>query len=104
MLLFRLSVHSGSNSGGRLKTRYFYGYNIVAAGFLIQAVVIGTLFTYGVFFKEFQVEFGWSRALISGASSLAFLIMGAGGMIAGTLNDRIGPRIIGQQLLDGPAV
>ncbi len=52
------------------------------------------MFTYGVFFKEFQSAFGWSRALISGASSLAFLIMGIGGIIAGTLNDRIGPRII----------
>ena len=77
-----------------MKRRYFYGYNIVAAGFLIQAMAIGAMFTYGVFFKEFQTEFGWSRALISGASSLAFLIMGAGGMVAGTLNDRIGPRII----------
>ena len=83
-----------SHSGGRLKTRYFYGYNIVAAGFLVQAVCIGAMFTYGVFFKEFQTAFGWSRALISGASSLAFLVMGAVGMLAGTLNDRIGPRII----------
>lgn len=77
-----------------MKTKYFYGYNIVAAGFFIQAVSIGAMFTYGVFFKELQQEFGWSRALISGASSLAFFIMGAGAIIAGTLNDRIGPRII----------
>lgn len=77
-----------------MQKRYFYGYNIVAAGFLTQAVTIGALFTYGVFFKEFQMEFGWSRALISGASSLAFLLMGIGGMIAGGFNDRIGPRII----------
>jgi len=77
-----------------LRTRYFYGYNIVAAGFLIQAVCIGAMFTYGVFFKELQEEFGWSRALISGASSLAFLVMGSGGIIAGSLNDRIGPKII----------
>ena len=77
-----------------MKTRYFYGYNIVASGFLIQSVVVGTMFTYGVFFKEFQAVFGWSRAMISGASSLAFLMMGVGGIVAGTLNDRIGPRII----------
>jgi len=35
------------------------------------------MFAYGVFFKELQAEFGWSRATISGASSLAFSIMGA---------------------------
>ena len=77
-----------------MKTKYFYGYNIVAAGFIIQAVCIGAMFTYGIFFKEFQAEFGWSRALISGAMSLAFLIMGAAGVLAGSLNDRIGPRLI----------
>jgi MFS family permease len=52
------------------------------------------MFTYGVFFKDFQAEFGWSRAAISGAASLAFLMMGLGGVIAGKMNDRIGPKII----------
>ena len=50
------------------------------------------MFTFGVFFKEFQAAFGWSRATISGASSLAFLVMGATGILAGRLNDRIGPK------------
>ncbi len=77
-----------------MKTRYFYGYNMVAAGFIIQAVGVGAMFTYGVFFKEFQAEFGWSRAAISGASSLAFLMMGLVGVIAGKMNDRIGPKVI----------
>jgi MFS family permease len=77
-----------------VKARYFYGYHIVAAGFTIQAVCIGAMFVYGVFFKELQAEFGWSRTTISGASSLAFLIMGAVGILAGRLNDRIGPRVL----------
>ena len=77
-----------------MRARYFYGYNIVAAGFIIQAVCVGAMFTYGVFFKEFQAEFGWSRAAISGAASLAFLMMGLGGVIAGKMNDRIGPKVI----------
>jgi MFS family permease len=80
--------------GDAVSAKYFYGYNIVAAGFAIQAVVIGVLFAYGVFFKEFQAEFGWSRATISGAASLAFFVMGAVGILAGRLNDRIGPRIL----------
>jgi MFS family permease len=71
---------------------FFYGYKIVAAGFAVQAVSIGAMFTYGVFFKEFEAEFGWSRAMVSGASSLAFLIMGTAGILMGRLNDRIGPK------------
>lgn len=66
----------------------------MAAGFITQAVCVGAMFTYGVFFKELQIAFGWSRAMISGASSMAFLIMGGGAALAGGLNDRIGPRII----------
>ncbi len=71
---------------------YFYGYKIVGAGFAVQAVCIGAMFTYGVFFKEFEAEFGWSRAMVSGASSLAFLVMGTTAVLMGRLNDRIGPK------------
>ncbi len=77
-----------------MRKKYFYGYNIVAACFVIQGVAIGAMFTYGVFFKEFQAAFGWSRAIISGASSLAFLVMGATGIFAGRLNDKIGPKFL----------
>jgi predicted MFS family arabinose efflux permease len=33
-----------------VKARYFYGYNIVAASFVIQGVSIGALFTYRMVF------------------------------------------------------
>lgn len=52
------------------------------------------MFTYGVFLKELEAAFGWSRTVLSGASSFAFLMTGIGGIVAGILNDRIGPRII----------
>lgn len=74
--------------------KYFYGYNIVGSGFVIQGLCMGAMFTYGVFFREFQSEFGWSRAAISGASSLSLLVMGAVGILAGRLNDKIGPRAL----------
>ena len=77
-----------------MTSRYFYGYNIVAAASLIQAVAVGGLFSYGVFFYEFEAEFGWSRTTISGASSLAFLTMGVFGVVVGRLNDRFGPRLL----------
>ena len=71
---------------------FFYGSVIVAASFIIQALGIGTYVSYGVFFNPLITEFGWSRAAIAGASSMAFLLMGLLGIIVGRLNDSIGPR------------
>ena len=77
-----------------MRGKYYYGYNILAAGFIMQGICYGAMFTYGVFFKEFQTEFGWSRAMISGASSFAFLTGGALGILAGRLTDKIGPKAL----------
>ena len=74
--------------------KFFYGYIIVLACFLIQGIGIGTFVAFGVFFKPLLAEFGWSRATISGASSLTFLLMGFLGILAGKLNDKFGPRIV----------
>ena len=71
---------------------FLYGYVIVAACFCIQSIGIGTYVTYGVFFNPLIEEFGWSRATIAGANSMAFLLMGLLGIVVGRLNDRIGPR------------
>ena len=65
---------------------------VVTAAFLIQAIVIGMMFGYGVFFKVLEDELGWSRTLLSGASSLAILVMGVFAIAAGQLTDRFGPR------------
>jgi len=77
----------------KIKNRqYSYGYIIVAACFGIQAIGVGTYVSYGVFFNPLISEFGWSRAAISGASSVAFFLMGLFGIFVGRLNDRMGPR------------
>ncbi|MBU0971317.1 MAG: MFS transporter, partial [Proteobacteria bacterium] len=78
----------------RRKLSFFYGYIIIAAGFCIQAVVWGISNSFGVFFAPLIDEFGWSRATISGAASLGFLVHGSASMLLGTLNDRLGPRLI----------
>jgi len=76
------------------KSRFYYGYWVAAACFAIQGVGIGTFISFGVFFKPLLAEFEWTRATLSGASSVTFLIAGILGIFVGSLNDRIGPRVI----------
>jgi len=82
------------NLTGDRKPKIFYGYIIVLAGFCIGLVIWGIFNTFGVFFNPLLDEFGWTRATLSTAASLASLIFGFFGIIVGRLNDRIGPRLI----------
>ena len=76
------------------KNKLYYGYIIALSAFFIQMLGPGAYITYGVFFNSFLTEFGWSRATISGASSLFFFMCGLLGILAGRLVDKIGPRIV----------
>lgn len=73
-------------------TEKSYRYVIGAVCFGIQAVGIGIFVSYGVFFSSLHEEFGWSRTIISGASSLAFFLIGFFAIFVGRLNDKVGPR------------
>ncbi|MFC1992297.1 MFS transporter [Chloroflexota bacterium] len=76
------------------KPRFFYGYTIVFAAFLIMTVMWGTIFSFGVFFKPVSSEFGWTRAMTSGAYSLYMILHGALHIVAGRITDKFGPRIV----------
>ncbi|MFC1965210.1 MFS transporter [Chloroflexota bacterium] len=80
------------NKTGR--SSIYYGYIVVVAGVFIAAVAYGTFYTFGVFLKPMTAEFGWSRAIISGAYSLAVALVGIFSVVLGRLNDKYGPRII----------
>ncbi len=74
------------------RLKLFYGQIVVVATLLIMAVIWGMFYTFGVFFESLLAEFGWTRALISGAFSLSFLLFGFLSIISGRLADRHGPR------------
>ena len=67
---------------------------MVAAALCIMAATFGTYFAFGVFFKPVLTEFGWTRALTSGAFSFSMIMHGVMGIVMGILNDRLGPRIV----------
>jgi len=48
----------------------FYGWIMVAAGFLIELVTYGSMYSFGVFLKPLAHEFGWTRAVTAGVFSL----------------------------------
>ncbi|MFC2072634.1 MFS transporter [Chloroflexota bacterium] len=76
------------------RPKYFYGYNIIASNFGIQAIGIGTANTFGVFFKPLLTDFGWSRATLSGALSISRITTGFVSILVGRLNDKLGPRVL----------
>ena len=67
-------------------------YAVVFGACLTQFMVIGLLFSYGLFFKTFETEYGWSRTTLSACASLAFFMMGVLATGLGHLSDRFGPR------------
>ncbi len=75
------------------RPKIFYGYIIVTASIFILVMVHGANASYGVFLPSLQTDFGWERATISGARSLAFFLMGVFSGFGGLLTDKYGPKL-----------
>lgn len=71
-----------------------YRYVVVAAVFLIMAIIWGYFATFGVFFGPLIEDFGWTRALTSGASSVRDLVFGVALILTARMANRFGPRIV----------
>ncbi len=82
----------GKSTASNVKTRLFYGWYIVASSwimlFLTNAVAIG------IFFKPILVEFGWDRATLSLAQSIALISYMIAAPLLGRIIDRLGPRLM----------
>lgn len=71
-----------------------YGYVIVVFSFLIQAIGLSLITSFGLFFNPMLTELGWTRATLSAATTINAFSNGAASLSAGVLNDRFGPRIV----------
>ncbi len=67
---------------------------MVAASFVIMVVIHGAYNTFGVFFKPVITDFGWTRAITSGAYSLSWISQALLAVVMGRLNDSLGPRLV----------
>lgn len=77
-----------------MKKRPFYGYIIVPVSFFLMMMVLGLLYSYGVFVKPMASDLGLTRAATSGAYSVGLLVTGFLYMITGRINDRFGARAL----------
>jgi MFS family permease len=76
--------------------RFFYGWIVVIASFLITFICYSIRYTFGIFSvslsKDFE-KFGWTGTLIFGAFLFSTIVGGLSGIVMGRLIDRYGPKI-----------
>mgnify|MGYP001266212175 CR=1 FL=1 len=80
-----------------------YGWVVVAAGAVITSVAMGAMFSLPVYLQPIAEDTGWTRAGISAAMTIGFIVMGVAGFGWGTLSDRIGaaPVVLAAALMMG---
>ena len=64
----------------------------MAVSFLTIFFVLGTRFSFGLFYTAILSEYGWGRAETAGAFSLMMIFHALLSPVSGILIDRIGPR------------
>jgi MFS family permease len=65
---------------------------MVTVASIMMMMIWGTFNAFGVFFEPFIKEFGWTRAITSGASALNTIIFGILCIFSASLSERLGPR------------
>ncbi len=78
----------------RLKKKLFYGWVVVVAFLIIGTIIVGTRFSFGVFFKSIESEFDLTRTATSGVFSISMIFAGVFAILGGWALDRYGPRIV----------
>lgn len=90
-------MNRASASAGRHRTegRLYYGWVLVLALAITETTSFGVLYyAFTVFLAPMHASTGWSIAALTGGFSLAQLVSGGAGLVAGRWLDRHGPRLL----------
>ncbi|MCJ7772688.1 MAG: MFS transporter, partial [Desulfobacterales bacterium] len=78
----------------KLKPAFFYGWVMIAVGFINLSIAFGVWYSFSVFILSLIKEFGWTRAAASSIFSVFIFSQALMNMLAGHLQDRFGPRVV----------
>jgi len=84
----------GTASPDTGKGQFFYGWVVVASCLVISTVIFGIRYSFGVFFKELEQDFEWTRAATSGLFSTYMILAALFGVLGGWALDRYGPKVV----------
>jgi MFS family permease len=76
------------------KAKIYPGWYVAIACFFVTMGMGETMWSFGVFFKPLQTEFGWTRTLVSSGYTVFLIAYSLAAIASGRLSDRYGPRII----------
>lgn len=78
-----------------LRGRFYYGWVIVAIGFVGDFLAAGIGgYTLGLFFRTMGAELGWSRTTLAFSQTVRSVVTGLSGPLIGPMVDRFGARVI----------
>jgi MFS family permease len=76
------------------RSRFFYGWVIVAIALIMMAVGYALRNTFSVFYPVLVEEFGWDRGNTALMFSINIIVYGVTAPLAGSLVDRFSPRFV----------
>ena len=79
---------------GGVRLPFFYGWLLVAIGFITMALGVNTRTAFSLLFPAILDEFGWDRGVAAGAFSFGFLVSAVVTPFVGRLMDLRGPRVV----------
>jgi MFS family permease len=79
---------------GGIRLPFFYGWVLVAIGFVTMAVGVNARTAFSLLFPPILDEFGWERGVTAGAFSFGFLVSAVVTPTVGRMMDLRGPRLV----------